>query len=111
MARIVVEQLFSDPFTDKDSEETATRLDVCLEPRGAMWRRSYLSADRKRMTCEFEAPTVDTVREAYRAAGVPYERAWAADVFAVENDPDRMKKLDALLTRSSSEPRSRSGAV
>jgi ubiquinone/menaquinone biosynthesis C-methylase UbiE len=49
------------------------------------------------MVCEFEAPDAEAVREAYRASGVPYERVWTADVYAIEDYPELMKKLRALL--------------
>jgi molybdenum-dependent DNA-binding transcriptional regulator ModE len=49
------------------------------------------------MVCEFEAPDAESVREACRAAGIPYERVWTADVYAVEDYPEMMKKLEVVL--------------
>ena len=44
--------------------------------------RSYLSLDRKRMICEFEAADAEQVRESYRSAGVNFDGVWAADVYS-----------------------------
>jgi hypothetical protein len=97
MARIIVEQVFTEPFTDKRYAESAKALDPCLEVRSGAWRRSSFSKDKLRLTCEFEAPDAESVREAFRTAGVPFERVWAADVFAVEDYPEGQSKLQALL--------------
>jgi uncharacterized protein DUF4242 len=96
MARVIVEQVFSEPFTDERYASFSKRLDGCLEVRSGMWRRSSLSKDKLRLICEFEAPDAESVREAFRAAGIPFERVWTADVFAVEDYPELMSKLAAL---------------
>jgi hypothetical protein len=75
---IVVEQTFDPPLSDEEHGRIAKRLDSCLEMREARWMRSYLSSDRKRMICEFEAPDAQSVRDAYRNAGVPVDRVWSA---------------------------------
>jgi hypothetical protein len=100
MARIIVEQVFTEPFTDERYAAFAKRLDPCIEVRNGAWRRSSLSTDRLRMACEFEAPDAESVREAHRAAGIPYERVWAANVFAAEDYPDAMAKLNAVLGKA-----------
>jgi hypothetical protein len=99
MARIVVEQVFDPPMSEEDYASFAKRVDPCLAIRNAAWRRSYVAPDRRRMTCEFEAPDADSVREAFRSAGLKFERAWTAEVFAVEDYPDLVKQLDDLVAR------------
>lgn len=99
MARIVVDQSFEQPIADEEYARLARRLDPCLDVRNAMWRRSYVSADKRHVTCEFEAPDAESVREAMRSAGVPFDRVWAADVFAVEDYPELLEKLNALVAR------------
>ncbi len=93
MARVVVEQVFDPPMSDEDYSAFAKRLDPCLEARSAVWRRSYLATDKRRLTCEFDAPDADAVRTAMRSAGLEFERVWAAQVFAVEDYPELMAKL------------------
>ena len=97
MARVIVEQVFTEPMTDERYSAFSKAVDPCLEMRRGLWRRSTLSTDKLRMTCEFEAPDAGSVRDALRSAGVEFVRVWTADVFAIEDYPDLMKKLAALL--------------
>jgi Protein of unknown function (DUF4242) len=100
MARVIVEQAFTEPLTDERYGQLAKQLDPCLDVRNGVWRRSSLSKDKLRLVCEFEAPDAESVREALRLAKVPYERVWAADVFAVEDYPEMAQKLAAVLART-----------
>lgn len=82
MPVIVIEQLFDPPLTDAEHDRAAARLDPCLTERQARWMRSYLSVDRRRMVCEFEAPDADAVREALHSASLRFERVWVAECYA-----------------------------
>jgi uncharacterized protein DUF4242 len=84
MAVLVLEQSFDPPITPEQLTDAARRLDRCLEVHGAKWRRSYLSKDRKRMICEFEAADAESVRESARSSGVAFDACWIADVYAAE---------------------------
>lgn len=64
-----------------DREEVNRRIDRCLSLRNAKWMRSYYTSDGRRSICQFEAADAETVREAFRAAGHPFERAWVAQMF------------------------------
>jgi hypothetical protein len=44
--------------------------------------RSYWSADRRRMICEYDAADVASVRNVQREAEAKFDRAWAADVLS-----------------------------
>ena len=79
---VVIETAFDPPLTDEDHNRIGERIDQCATLRNARWMRSYLSVDRKQMFCEFEAPSVDAVREAYRSAGVGFVRAWKSELYA-----------------------------
>jgi hypothetical protein len=81
MAHLIVEQVFETALTDEAHGRMGERLDKCLDAYGARWMRSYLSTDRRRMVCEFEAPDAEAVRTSYRSAGVGFERVWAAEVY------------------------------
>ena len=85
MATMVVEQSFDHALTSDELNAMARRVDPCLEAHGARWMRSYISSDRKRVVCEFEAADAEKVRESYRSAGVQFERVWTADVFSRDN--------------------------
>ena len=81
MATLVLEQTFETPVSSDELSSSARKLDKCLEAFGARWMRSYLSEDRRRMICEFEAADAEQVRSSYRSAGVDFERCWSADVY------------------------------
>ena len=55
--------------------------------------RSYVSKDRKRLICEFEAADAEQVRTSYRNAGVNFERCWSADMYGARRKAkgERMK--------------------
>lgn len=82
MAVLVLEQSFETPVTPEELNSAAQRIDRCLEAHGARWMRSYVSKDRKRLICEFEAPDAEAVRNSYRRAGVSFDNCWVADVYA-----------------------------
>jgi len=84
MAHIVLEQEFETPISSEELNDFARRVDKCLEAYGATWVRSYISADRRRAICEFEAADAEKVRASYRSAGVHFQRVWPADVFSRE---------------------------
>jgi len=48
----------------------------CLESRNVRFIRTFFSADQKRMICLYAAPDAESVRQAQREAGVPFEEAW-----------------------------------
>jgi hypothetical protein len=79
---MIVEMSFDPPLTDEEHDRTANRLDPCLEAHGAMWMRSYLSNDRRRMICHFEAADAEAVRESYRSAGMKFDRVWTASMYS-----------------------------
>jgi hypothetical protein len=88
MAILVLEQTFETPTTPQDLRDAAQRLDKCLTAHGARWMRSYLSKDRRRMICEFEAGDAEQIRDAARRAGIPFDRCWPADCFSREEPTD-----------------------
>jgi hypothetical protein len=87
MARLIVEHSYDPPLTDEEHHRAARRLDPCLEAHGAHWLATYLSLDRRRMVCEFEAPDAEAVRASMRSAEVAFDRVWLAEVFRL-NEPD-----------------------
>lgn len=80
MPRIVVERSFDTPQSDEDMKIVADRERPCLEAYRVAWKRSLVSADRKRLICEYEAADAETVRRVQREAAANFERVWAADV-------------------------------
>jgi hypothetical protein len=80
MPRIIVERSFETPLTKDDLSAVEARMAPCLDLYGVTWIRSYWSADRLRMICEYDAADVASVRNVQREAEAKFDRAWAADV-------------------------------
>lgn len=100
MARVITEQSFETALSDEELSRMSQRLDACLEIRSGAWVRSYLSADRKRMICDFEAPDAESVRQAMRSANIEFDRVFSAQVFAAEDYPQHQARLDVLRAGS-----------
>lgn len=82
MASIVIERRFDPALTDTDLQHMMARAGPCLSERNAHWIRSYLSVSRERMICLFDAPDAESVRQAFRLAGLSVDSAWQGDVLA-----------------------------
>ena len=81
MALLVVEHSFDPPLTEDAIKSAFARLDPCLKAHGAVWIRSYVSADGRRMICEFEAADAEAVRASLRSAETPFDRVWPAQLY------------------------------
>jgi hypothetical protein len=79
MPHMIVETVYDPPMTEEQFDAKASKLMPCLEGHGVRWLRSYMSLDRRRRVCVFEAPDADAVRSSYRSAGVSFERVWPAE--------------------------------
>ena len=100
MAHIIVETTYDKPPSDADLTAGGVKLAPCLEKPDGRWIRSYLSTDRRRRICEFEAPDAESVREAFAAAGIACDVVWtAAAVVKIEDHPDFLQKRDAVRAR------------
>src|SRR5262245_8254267 len=100
MAHIIVETNYEKPPTDAELDAAAKKLIPCIEERHGKWVRSYLSIDRRRQLCHYEAPDVESVRDAFRSAGLPVGNAWTAGVLLkIEDYPDLLEKREAVRAR------------
>jgi hypothetical protein len=80
MPRIIVERSFETPLTQEELGAVEARMAPCLDLYNVRWIRSYWSADRRRMICEYEAADVASVRNVQREAAAKFDRAWVADM-------------------------------
>jgi hypothetical protein len=80
MPHIIVERTFDVPLTQEELDAVETRMAPCLDLYNVRWIRSFWSADRRRMICEYDAADVASVRSVQREAAAKFDRAWAADV-------------------------------
>jgi len=81
MVRVIVERRFEPPISEAELQAVIERMAPCFELHDVTWRRSFLSQDRRRMFCEYDAPDAESVRDVQRQAAAPFEIAWTAEVF------------------------------
>lgn len=80
MAVIIVERTFQTPISNQGLEAVGQRMAGCLELYRVKWIRSYLSPDRRRMICQYEASDAESVRIVQEEADAHYDHVWMADV-------------------------------
>ena len=59
----------------------------CLQQYGCRIVWTYLSGDGRRCLCVFGAPDAESVRQAQKRMGMPYEAAWPATVHEPPSAP------------------------
>lgn len=74
----VVERSFAEPVAFDDVQAMEEAGHACFEMRDVTFIRSLFATGRQRMLCLYAAPDAETVREANRLAGLPFDRVWAA---------------------------------
>jgi hypothetical protein len=85
MPRFVIERTFAERLeltTEGADEIRRINADVGVE-----WLFSFLSADKKRTYCLYEAPSVEAIREAARRANLPADAIVEVD----EIRPDALR--------------------
>lgn len=69
MALFLIERNFAEQLDlAPDAAADIVRINAEL---GVSWLTSFLSADKKKTYCLYEAPSADSIREAARRAGIP----------------------------------------
>ena len=69
MPLFLIERQFADEL--KLDAAGAAALKEINDVNGVNWLFSFLSADRRKTYCLYEAPSADAIREAARLAGLP----------------------------------------
>lgn len=87
-ANVVVERSFEGPVTLQEIQAIEDAGIACLETRDVRPISTFQSHDKKRMICLYEAPDAESVRQAQREAGVPFDDAWAFRPVGPENLPE-----------------------
>ncbi len=83
MARYLVERTFPDGLAIPVTEEGAQ---VCLmvvgnnAADGVTWLHSYVTPDKKRMYCIYDAPSPEAIRSAAKRNNLPVERITQVNV-------------------------------
>ena len=79
VAVIMVEERFDPPIDLSQGSPVADKVSPCLPVYDVTWLSSYIASDGSRCVCVYDAPSADSVRQAYRTAGVPFQAVWAAN--------------------------------
>ena len=75
---VVVEHRFSPALDLAQPITVDDRVGPCLPAYEIGWRNSWFACDGTRGVCVYDAPDAETVRRAYRAAGVQFAAVWSA---------------------------------
>jgi Protein of unknown function (DUF4242) len=78
MPYFIIEYDFTPPIDDEGLAQMSEKVGPCARVRQIIRLRTVISADGRRGYCELQAPDAETVREAYRSAGVQFRSVWAA---------------------------------
>jgi hypothetical protein len=89
MPYLLVEYRFDPPVTDEQLTTATIALGDCIKVRGITKLRSWVATDRRRGICEYRAADAESVRDAYRAAGVTCSAIWPATLFMPGQAPDQ----------------------
>lgn len=80
MTHLIMERSFDPPLSEVDLEHMTAGLSPCLQQFSVRWQHSYISKDRKRLICAFEAADAESVRLAFRTAGMRPGTLWPAEI-------------------------------
>jgi hypothetical protein len=69
MPIFMIERRFADQL--EVDERSAAEINRVNEDEGARWLYSFLSADKRKTYCLYEAPSVEVLRRAAERAGLP----------------------------------------
>jgi hypothetical protein len=78
MSTIVVQEVFDPPVDVSAENPYVGKLSPCLPVESVTWLSSFIASDGTRCVCVYDAPDAESVRRAYRKAGVPFESVWNA---------------------------------
>ena len=80
MELVLAERVFSEPVDLTKLRAAVKNNKSCMDLHQVRYLESYLSDDRLRMVCLYEAPDAESVRIASRKVGMPFERIWTATI-------------------------------
>jgi hypothetical protein len=78
---VVVERSFAEPAVLGDLQAMEDRGAWCLDLNGVRFLHTYLSLDRLRMVCVYEAPDAEAVRRTQKQLAMPFDDVWAATLY------------------------------
>ena len=85
MELVLVERRFEQPIDFQDIQRQETAASWRLDTYNVRFLKTFLSKDRRRMLCLYEAPDAEAVRSAEKQARIPFEHAWTCQILQNEN--------------------------
>jgi hypothetical protein len=82
MPFVIVECAHEKPLSPDELRAATAQLWMCLLVREVVFVASYAAQNGKRLIWVLEARDAESVRNAFRSSGTPFERAWSADSFS-----------------------------
>lgn len=80
LTTVIVERSILAPVPELEDCRVLAELVTCFDFHNVHFVESFLSEQRNRMICRFEAPDAESVRQAFRGAGLSIDRVWTAKV-------------------------------
>jgi hypothetical protein len=75
-ANVLIERTFDPPVTEEEIRKAETD-GWCAKAHRVTFMRTYVSDDRRRMICLYQAPDAESVRLAQRLMTMPVDAIWA----------------------------------
>jgi hypothetical protein len=94
MELVIVERSYDQPLTDEIGASMTRRFGPCFSLRRIKRLISYISKDRLRTVCIYEAPDASSVRDVHDREGIPYLRIWSADMLSVPSPSEALDGAD-----------------
>lgn len=94
MELVIIERSYDQPLTDELAASMTRRFGPCFSLRRIQRLHSYISKDRLRSVCVYEAPDASSVRDVHDREGIPYVRIWSADMLSVPTLSDVLDRDD-----------------
>lgn len=79
MAQFVIERNFAEQLDPAELDYAGVKL--VNDDAGVRWLYSFLSADKKKTYCLYEAPSAEAIREAATRLGIPADVIVAVEQF------------------------------
>lgn len=87
--RVVVERTFPAAINVDELAALEAAIPHCFELRRVRWMRTFISRDRRRMMCLYDAPDAESVRYTQDTGGLPYDAIWAGALLTRKRPPQR----------------------
>jgi hypothetical protein len=105
VTEVFLQRSYDPPLTDDAFGEMVHAGASCFDLYRVQWRRSFLSADGRRMICWFSAPDAESTRLALRRAGSHDATPWAGSVHdSPAADAPPAEAANVVVERSFDDP-------